>query len=121
MTKSALPYILFIRESLAQIAEYKPATLEDLQSSQVSQDAILMRLQVVGENLSKIRNLDEDAFEERAPKSWHEVIGLRNVISHGYETIKLDRIWSFLGSDFTELSSEIENVDMKTGLPPAKS
>lgn len=51
-----------------------------------------MRLQQIGENLIKIRDLDPEAFQLE-PDSWHKLAGLRNVISHSYESIEPDTIW----------------------------
>ena len=39
------------------------------------QDAILMQLQEIGENLARIRHLDEDVFSRDSPDSWHKLIG----------------------------------------------
>lgn len=50
-----------------------------------------MRLQQISENLIKIRDQDPEAFQCR-PDSWHKLAGLRNVISHSYETIEPDTI-----------------------------
>jgi len=51
------------------------------------QDAIVMRLQVIGENLARTRRLEGDLFSDPAHASWHKLVGLRNVISHRYEVI----------------------------------
>lgn len=52
------------------------------------QDAILIRLQEIGENLSRMRHLDDEAFAAAADDSWIQLNGLRNIISHGYHEIK---------------------------------
>ncbi|MDQ3655173.1 MAG: DUF86 domain-containing protein [Chloroflexota bacterium] len=87
MTKSAQPYVVLIKRALAQIAQYCPPTKAELLAQPMAQDAILMRLQELGENLARIRHLDEDGFSGPGDDSWHKLIGLRNVISHGYHTI----------------------------------
>jgi uncharacterized protein with HEPN domain len=48
------------------------------------------------ENLARIRRVDEAAYTEVADESWIQLIGLRNVISHGYHQFKQERIWFIL-------------------------
>jgi uncharacterized protein with HEPN domain len=62
MTRSAHPHFALIRHALAQIERYTPVLKEHFLENQMAQDAILMRLQEIGENLSRIRNLDEESF-----------------------------------------------------------
>lgn len=79
-----------------------------------------MRLLEIGENLARIRRLDEAAFDETAPAAWHKIIGLRNVIAHGYEVIEPGRIWLFMNRDLDEFESTLEGVNPQTGLPLAE-
>ena len=82
---------------------------------QLLQDAILMRLHQIGENLVRIRDLDEEAFQH-APDSWHRLIGLRNVISHEYEKVKPRLIWRIVDQELPRFRATIETaIDQ---LPP---
>lgn len=82
---------------------------------QMTQDAILMRLQQIGENLVKIRDLDSEQFD-LAPDSWHKLIGLRHVISHAYETVVPKVIWRILTE---ELAPFRQTVDAELAqIPP---
>ncbi len=45
-------------------------------ANEMAQDAILMRLQEIGENLAQLRRLDEETFATAAHDSWHKLIGL---------------------------------------------
>jgi len=77
-----------------------------------------MRLQVIGENLAHIRDLDEESFHERAPSAWHELIGLRNIISHAYGVIRMEAIWVFIErGELAELAETVSQMDPRTGLP----
>jgi uncharacterized protein with HEPN domain len=73
----------------------------------MAKDAILMRLQVIGEALAAMRNADEEFFSTIGDESWNEIIGLRNIISHGYAVIKIERIWDFLIEDLPALATSI--------------
>lgn len=96
MTRSAEPYLDHIEQALAQIASYCPSERAVFFANQMAQDAILMRLQEIGENLAQLRRLDEETFIASAQDSWYKLIGLRNVISHGYHTIDHEQIWQIV-------------------------
>ncbi|CAN5798600.1 DUF86 domain-containing protein [soil metagenome] len=116
MKRSAAPHIELIRGALRQIYEYLPANREDFLAQSMAQDAILMRLQVIGENLARIHKIDEYAFRDRAPDTWHEVIGLRNIIAHGYEIIEAEEIWQIIADgELLEFASTIKRVDVESG------
>ena len=95
MNKSARPHLLLIEQALNQIDVYRSPSEAEFLANQMAQDAILMRLQQIGENLIKIRDQDADEFAKK-PDSWHKLAGLRNVISHGYETIEPEVIWTIV-------------------------
>lgn len=108
MKKSIQPHIQLILEALSHIRHYQPADKETFLSQPMVQDAILMRLQVIGENLAQMRHIDEDAFVAAADDSWLETIGLRNVISHGDHTIKLEQIWEVVTQDLPAFAAAID-------------
>lgn len=57
-----------------------------------------------------MRQIDDEAFSTISNQSWNENIGLRNVISHGYVTIRIERIWDFLIEDLPEFTASIESA-----------
>ena len=110
MKKSRQPYFVLILRALKQIEQYQPSTKAEFLEHTMAQDAILMRLQGIGENLASIRHLDEGAFSSNAPESWHKLIGLRNVISHGYDRIDWARIWLILTEELADFRVTIQAV-----------
>lgn len=107
MTKSIQPHLVLITRALTQIEQYRPADRETFLSFPMVQDAILMRLQVIGENLARIRRLDAELFSDPAHNSWHKLIGLRNVISHGYESIDQAEIWKIVTEELPAFAATI--------------
>ena len=110
MKKVTAPYLLVIRESIAAIESYRPADRETFLRSSVLRDAVLMRLQVIGENLVQVRRIDEDVFQQQAADSWHKLIGLRNIISHGYTTIEFERIWQIITEELPAFAASIDTA-----------
>jgi uncharacterized protein with HEPN domain len=109
--KTYAPHVVLIREALAAIARYRPPDETAFLSQPMAQDAILMRLQEIGENLVRIRRIDEDAFATMAPRSWVKLIGLRNVISHGYDEIEPETIWKIISEELPIFAQSLSVFD----------
>lgn len=108
MTKVFDPHIELIRTAVAAIEQYRPADKATFIASPMTQDAILMRLQEIGENLARMRQIDEEAFVATADDTWLQLIGLRNVISHGYHTVKRETIWLMITEELPALTSSLD-------------
>ncbi len=108
--KSFKPHVEIIREAIVHIRTYQPADKAAFLDQPMVQDAILMRLQVIGEHLANMRQIDEEKFRAVGNTSWNEIIGLRNVISHGYMTITVERVWDFLIEDLPGFAESIESA-----------
>ncbi len=77
-------------------------------ANEMAQNAILMRLQEIGENLAQLRRLDEETFATAAQDSWHKLIGLRNIISHGYHTIDDEQIWQIVTEELPAFAKSLD-------------
>jgi len=104
--KYAEPYLLVAARSLDRLEEYAPATADEFFGQRVVQDAILLQVLQIGENFSQLRSRFPKGFQ-RAPESWDEIIGLRNVIAHGYDSIRIPDIWKFLMEDLDGLRDSL--------------
>ena len=113
MTKASDPYFALIFDSLDLIEFYRSETEEEFLSSPMAQDAVNMRLQAIGEYLFKVRKLDEERFDAVAPRSWHQVIGLRHQISHGYHLIDQSAVWQIISIELPPFRESLENVRSK--------
>ncbi len=110
MTKVVRPYFDLIERALSRIQSYRPSDEATFLADSLTQDAIMMRLQEIGENLARIRRLDESWFDDRTPGSWYKPIGLRNVISHGYESIDFTEIWLIVTEELPAFAESIESA-----------
>ena len=110
MTKSYAPHIALIRDAIAAIESYRPADEAAFMGNPMAQDAILMRLQEIGENLARMRQIDEETFARVADDGWIQLIGLRNIISHGYHTVKLELIWKMVIQDLPMLKKSVDTL-----------
>lgn len=108
MKKVARPYFELIERALSRIERYRPSDEATFLADSMIQDAVMMRLQEIGENLARIRRLDESWFDGQAPPSWHKLIGLGNVVSHGYESIDFKVIWHIVMEELPAFAGSIE-------------
>jgi uncharacterized protein with HEPN domain len=104
------PHLILIRDALAQIEDYRPADETIFLGHAMAQDAILMRLQEIGENLARMRHHDEVAFVDLGDDSWLQLIGLRNVISHGYHHIRPDQIWQIITEELPLFAATLADL-----------
>lgn len=108
--KTFAPHLALIRDALHYVREYQPADVHAFRINTMAQDAILMRLQVIGENLAAMKRIDEDQYYSLADPSWDNIIGLRNIISHGYHHIDAEQIWQIVEEELDGFSRSIESV-----------
>ena len=62
MKKSIEPHLTLIRTAIDHIERYCPESKALFLDHPMVQDAILMRLHEIGENLARIRRIDEATF-----------------------------------------------------------
>jgi len=69
-------------------------------------EAVLFQLTVIGEAVLHVDN----ALLEKYQYPWYKIRALRNVITHEYFGIKLDKIWNTIIHDLPELKDKIEQI-----------
>ncbi len=110
MIWSPKPNFVLILDALDHIELYRPSTKSEFLASPLIQDGIVLRLQVIGENLHQMREKDADRFDRNAERSWHQVIGLRHRISHGYHMVDHEAVWQIVSEELAEFRRSIEGA-----------
>jgi uncharacterized protein with HEPN domain len=64
-------------------------------------------LEVLGEAANRIPS-DEQKRHSEIP--WSEIIGLRNRLIHGYDSIDLDILWQIVSEDLPLLIQALEKI-----------
>lgn len=86
---------------------------EDLDEDRVLTLALVRLLEIIGEAAWRV----PERIRSGAPGIlWGEIIGLRNRLIHGYDSVDLDILWQILQHDVPSLISELERI-----VPPQSS
>lgn len=80
-------------------------TRQDLDADRVLSLALVRLLEIVGEAASGV---SANARTRRPRIPWSEIVGLRNRLIHGYDSVDLDVIWSIVEHDLPALVRELE-------------
>ena len=109
MQLKILKYLLDIESVISEIETIKQRVGNDFNSFKedvILQRAIERELEIIGE---AVRNLIElhPEIQISSPK---KIIGLRNIISHAYDSIEPELIWGIIQRDVPQLSNEIQKI-----------
>ena len=103
--RDILVYLYDILESAELIESYLASTSEsEFYKSGEKQDAILHRLQIIGE---AAKHVPASFREEWSQIPWKDIAGIRDIIVHEYFGITLSMIWKTAVEDIPHLKQQI--------------
>ncbi len=109
MQPRILKYILDIESIINEIENIKDKTENNFnlfQNEIVFQRAIERNLEIIGEAVRKILELEPSISITYAKK----IIGLRNIISHAYDSVEPELIWAIIQKDIPFFAKEIKKL-----------
>lgn len=80
---------------------------EDFLNLKEKQDAIVRRLEIIGE---ATKNLPQNFKERHANINWKDITGMRDKIVHEYFDIDLKVVWDTIKNDLPTFKKQIENL-----------
>ncbi|HAV13093.1 MAG TPA: hypothetical protein DCX06_06335 [Opitutae bacterium] len=83
-------------------------TYEDLLEDRGLQLILERLFEVLGEALNRLRNLDEEAFQQIT--DGHRIIGTRNLLAHGYDVVDHEILWAAVQSSLGHLEKDLERI-----------
>lgn len=103
--KDPTVFAAHILECIEKVQEYtEDITKKDFKNSTQLQDAIIRRVEIIGE---AARNIPQEIQRKYPEIPWDEMKGMRNVLIHEYFGVDLDLTWEVAQKDLPDLKSQI--------------
>ncbi len=108
MKKDPKVFIGHILESVHLIEKYvDQMSKEDFLKSVNIQDAVIRRLEIIGE---AVKNLPLEFRDEYPDIPWRQIAGMRDVLIHAYFGVDLDLTWKVVKSDLPKLERKVAGI-----------
>lgn len=92
------------REAVAMITGNKR---EDLKNERVLELALIRLIEIIGEAAKRVSPQGKAEFPFIP---WREVVGMRNRLIHGYDSVDLDILWDTVEDDLPPLIEKLERI-----------
>ena len=117
MTKSPEFLLAYILESIGHAEDHLAGITQDEYLKDVRiQDAVLRRLEIIGE---AVKNLPSDLFSSHPEIPWKQIAGMRDILIHEYFGVDLLETWETVMKDLPPLRNAV--TDMLSRLKSRKS
>ena len=99
-----------IVDSAEKIARYtKNITEEDFLVNEQAKDAVIMRIQIIGE---AVKNLPTDLKRKHKDINWKKSVKLRNIFIHNYFGINCRRLWKTAKDAIPKIKAAITSITL---------
>jgi uncharacterized protein with HEPN domain len=107
MKREVSMFIKDVLESICIIECYtEKLTKEEFLTNSLVQDAVLRRLEIIGE---AVKNIPNEVRKKYSDVPWKQMAGMRDVLIHDYFGVNLERVWLTVKKDLPEVRSKIKN------------
>ncbi len=108
MSTDSCVYLHDILESISLIEVYTESlTREAFLDSREKQDAVIRRLEVIGE---ATRNLPNELTEAHPEVPWSPIIAMRNRLIHAYGRVDLELTWEVVERELPKLKAQVRVI-----------
>ena len=108
MNKDPLIFLRHIFDSISAIEDFlKNTDKKEFDSNLMMQDAVVRRLEIIGE---ATKNLPVGFKQKHKEIPWKDVAGMRDKLTHHYFGINLENVWKVIQEDIPKLKIQIEKI-----------
>ncbi len=101
-------YTLDMLQSAERVACYLAGvTFKSFEADPVLQDAVIRRLEIIGEAARRVSTRYADAHDT---VPWRDAIDMRNLLAHEYDVVSLGIVWETALVDLPELADSLRAV-----------
>ena len=109
MTEKQLKLLYDIKIAIDEIDSYfetEAKTYENYRSSSILRRAVERNLEIIGEAMSRLLKENPEFTIDNSVR----IIGLRNQIIHGYDSVSDENIWGVVSLHLPKLKSEVDSL-----------
>jgi uncharacterized protein with HEPN domain len=99
--------LLDIVEMIELIREHGPRSEQELREDVVRQAATIRWIEIIGEAAGRTSDDLKAAYPD---VPWQGVSGMRNVVAHGYDRVRLDVVWRVVDLELAPLEAQVRTI-----------
>ncbi|MHA1879358.1 MAG: HepT-like ribonuclease domain-containing protein [Candidatus Heimdallarchaeota archaeon] len=108
MVKQPIVFIQHMLASVELINKYlEGKSKSDFFSSVQLQDAVIRRLEIIGE---AVKNLPEKIVKDFPDLPWKQIAGMRDILIHQYFGVDLDLTWEVIQNELPAFYSQLKTI-----------
>ncbi len=108
MKKDTSIFLKHIIESIERIEDFtRNVSEEDFLDSVQLQDAVIRRLEIIGE---ATKNIPKEFIKKHPEVPWSETTKTRDKLIHGYFGVDLNLTWDIVKRDLPDLKKKIKKI-----------
>lgn len=96
-----------ILQSITAIEKYTKRGRGFFYKNELVQSWVIRHLEIIGE----AANRASEEMRERSPEiPWRSIVGMRNILAHGYFEIDTDTVWNVVENDLAPLKKSVKKI-----------
>ena len=103
--KDPLAYLRLMLDSFRKVIDFtRGKSYEDFLKDEMTQSAVVMQLEVIGQLVKKI----SPEIKKRIDIPWKEMSGMRDIVAHEYFGLDLPIVWDTATKDVPEAQKKVK-------------
>jgi uncharacterized protein with HEPN domain len=96
-----------ILHSIVAIEKYTKRGRSFFYKNELVQSWVMRHLEIIGEAAN---HASAELREKRPEIPWRNIIGMRNILAHGYFEIDTDTVWKVVENDLPSLRKNVKKI-----------